>query len=174
MPDVRKSPAPVNGFTLTELVVIIALVGVLSAFLLSAVAQVRAMANAGRCASNLAQCALAHVTYANDNLGELPHTSRLLGGSTQIPWSLQVKDYFATKAFTGNGSEIDISQVAQCQVYRRDAWPVIPYDGSQAWKHWGYVRNNYLYQNGESAMIEQRTLGPNSGYKMGDWRSSSW
>jgi prepilin-type N-terminal cleavage/methylation domain-containing protein len=161
------------GFTLIELLVMIAILAILTALLLPAIGMVRVSANASVCASNLRQCVAAHMAYANDNEGDLPHTTRLWAASTQIPWMMQLKDYFDTKAFAGNGGDLDIAKVAQCPVFKRDAWPVIPYTGSNAWQYWGYVRNNYLYQNGESAMINQPNKS-NGSAQMGDWINTGW
>ena len=60
------------AFTLTELVVVIAVIGVLAGLLLPMFAQVRARGLSTQCVSNLRQWGLALTLYANDNNGYYP------------------------------------------------------------------------------------------------------
>jgi prepilin-type N-terminal cleavage/methylation domain-containing protein/prepilin-type processing-associated H-X9-DG protein len=63
----RLALRPVHrGFTLLELLVVVALIAVLTGMLLSSVRIVREAANATACASNLRQLQLANATYKSD------------------------------------------------------------------------------------------------------------
>lgn len=158
------------GFSLTELLVVVAVIVALLALGLPAMQAVRAGAEASRCQSNLRQCAVAHFSYANDNEGELPHTTRQWSGLTQVPWMLALGEYYDRRQSI---SVSDIDRTTQCPAFRRVAWPVIGFTGSTTYQYWGYVRNNYLYQNGESGLIQQPNF-VGGGAQMGDWCQAGW
>ncbi len=65
-------PGPRNGFTLIQLLVVIALILILVGLLIPAANTVRSMAQSTRCMSNLRQCMLGILQYANDNTNHLP------------------------------------------------------------------------------------------------------
>lgn len=58
-----------RAFTLTELLTVISVIAILAAILIPVVGNVRASANATRCASNLRQMAIGAQAYAADNKG---------------------------------------------------------------------------------------------------------
>src|SRR5688572_19643530 len=64
------------GFTLVELLVVIAVVGILAALLLPALSQAKEKGKSIRCVSNLRQLAIAAALYADDNEDILPWSER--------------------------------------------------------------------------------------------------
>jgi prepilin-type N-terminal cleavage/methylation domain-containing protein/prepilin-type processing-associated H-X9-DG protein len=74
-----------RGFTLVELLVVIAVLAVLVALLLPALQRARNQARAVACMSNLRQIGMALVTYASDNRMAIPHRLSEFNGSS-YPW----------------------------------------------------------------------------------------
>jgi prepilin-type N-terminal cleavage/methylation domain-containing protein len=62
----------VAGFTLVELLVVIAIIAILVALLLPALARARAQAYRVACLSNLRQVGAAFIAYASSNRGSFP------------------------------------------------------------------------------------------------------
>lgn len=68
----RLSPKRARGFTLVEILIVIAVVALLSALLFSAFQRVRASGNTATCASNLKQLGLSLQLYCADHRGLYP------------------------------------------------------------------------------------------------------
>jgi prepilin-type N-terminal cleavage/methylation domain-containing protein len=63
-----------EGFTLVEVLVVIAIIGVLLGFLLPALEKARERADNLRCAANLQQIGVGLLIYSNENHGQYPRT----------------------------------------------------------------------------------------------------
>ncbi len=88
----KKSFAPVvtgeRGFTLVEMLVVIAVISILAALLMPALSQAKARAQAIACMNNTKQLAVAWQVYAGDNAERLPYNLGLVGSSfrTDLNW----------------------------------------------------------------------------------------
>ncbi len=73
----RLGIRPESGFTLVELLTVVAIIGVLAAIMIPVVGGVRERVKASNCATNLRQTGLAIQTYISDNQGFLPPVGHL-------------------------------------------------------------------------------------------------
>ena len=78
-----------GGFTLVELLIVFAILGVLAAVLLPVFARVREQARRGMCASNMRQLGLAFQQYTQDNSGAFPPVF----GDKAIGWAGRIYPY---------------------------------------------------------------------------------
>ncbi len=69
-----------RAFTLIELMVVVAILGLLISILLPAMGQAREAANAAKCLANMRNMGLATMLYANDNDEQLPTAGLSHGG----------------------------------------------------------------------------------------------
>ncbi|EIQ01258.1 prepilin-type N-terminal cleavage/methylation domain-containing protein [Opitutaceae bacterium TAV1] len=67
-----KSLCKRSGFTLVELLTVIAIIGILAAIIIPTVGRVRQSARAATCLSNIRQSGMAVLLYAESNRGKLP------------------------------------------------------------------------------------------------------
>jgi prepilin-type N-terminal cleavage/methylation domain-containing protein len=79
-----KFPRAGNGFTLLELILVIAVIAILASLLLPALSQGKAKARLAQCTSNLRQWGLAYRQYADDNGDYLPRRGQGVKPLSQI------------------------------------------------------------------------------------------
>lgn len=75
-----------NGFTLIEMLVVIAIIALLSALLVPTTGKALEKARRTKCMSNLRQFHQAAVMYATDNKGKLPAVADESGWGGRYPW----------------------------------------------------------------------------------------
>ncbi len=119
-----------GGFTLLELLVVIAVIALLASMLLPALHKARGKAKQIKCMSNLKQLGQAYMMYANDNDDWFPACRGPSGNASS--WVCQIAPYVGANTYVGE------------KIY----CPAYP-DHSPAYT--GYGMNYYLgYHNGTS------------------------
>ena len=88
-----------SGFTLVELLVVVAIVAILASMLLPALGRAKAKARSIQCLSNLNQLSLAVRMYAGDHSGAFPYnfgsadTRKSIGDGTYLNWANNVMSW---------------------------------------------------------------------------------
>lgn len=82
----RKPPRRQSAFTLLELLVVIAVIGVLSSLLLPSLAQSKSQAQGIFCQNNTRQLMLGCMMYCDDNGGFFPYNMAGTNANTNINW----------------------------------------------------------------------------------------
>jgi prepilin-type N-terminal cleavage/methylation domain-containing protein/prepilin-type processing-associated H-X9-DG protein len=89
----RLSPPRRGGFTLIELIMVIAIIATLAALLLPAIGMVRDMSTRTSCANNLRQLGLASEAYAHENQGVIVPADDFNGTLTTVSWRYNLSPY---------------------------------------------------------------------------------
>lgn len=84
------NPVKQRGFTLVEMLVVIAIISLLAALLMPSLRLALETARATFCAGNQRQCYLAANLYAGDNMGIFPAMFKTSGGNN-VYWTLYVR-----------------------------------------------------------------------------------
>ena len=120
-----------QAFTLIELLLIIAIIGILASLLLPALGRAKSAAHKAVCLSNQRQIGIARQLYANDHDGFLiPH--RVTVSGLRIPWGYPLCAWYAG----GDTNLFDCP--AEKRVSRLVAMGKVPYS---MWG-WGYLQNS--------------------------------
>jgi prepilin-type N-terminal cleavage/methylation domain-containing protein len=110
----RRWAAP-QGFTLVELLVVIAVIAILAALLLPALSRARARADAVTCLNNTRQLAIAVVLYVDDHDGALPYNMILAGSNyrSSLNWANNV----LTRDLNSDNTNLDTLTQASLGAY---------------------------------------------------------
>jgi general secretion pathway protein G len=125
-----------HGFTLIEMLVVIAIIALLASILVPAVTRTMERAKSTACASNLRQLGLAFQLYTMDSKNKgnrLPAPAP----STAEPWFVSISPFLQQQA----GGARDLSDVYRCPVYAQLRSDL---QDTSNWNQLGYGMNIYL------------------------------
>lgn len=131
-----------RGFTLIELVVVIAIIAILAALLLPALARAKAQAKSTGCKNNLKQMATAMHMYLDD-ARKYPCAS-VVGTGNQIEWVDALRPYYPI-AWTNRSYHCPAygGYIAEVVNGAHVWWGSYGYNGWGSWAGWGGVPSPY-------------------------------
>lgn len=129
-------------FTLIELLVVVAIIGILTSFLLPSLEKARYEAKNAVCKSNLRQVSTGHVLYAQDNNSDMLPGNKTAGGFQSRQLNGENYRYFSDNYLGG------VDSVYQCPV----AEPLFKISNRNA----AYIQTPYSYLGGAKVLNDAK------------------
>lgn len=101
-----------RGFTLIEMLAVIAIIAVLAAILIPVLGAARNSVHKSKCANNQRQLAMGALAYAYENNGRLPATDRSV--TPNVRWMFQVGPYVGSGGDPSTPNAGPLTQTFQC------------------------------------------------------------
>jgi prepilin-type N-terminal cleavage/methylation domain-containing protein/prepilin-type processing-associated H-X9-DG protein len=134
--DFPKSNRRAGAFTLVEMLVVIAIIGILAAMLLPALSKAKARALRIQCVNNLRQTGIAYHLFANDHDGKFQtQVSTNDGGSLEFViagYQMQNRFYFAFQHFRPLAAELGTPKLFACPA-DLERWPATNFNQLSDW-----------------------------------------
>lgn len=130
---------PIRAFTLVELLVVVAILGVLAALLVPGYKRTLDAANSSKCVSNLRQLSAGIAAYVSENNGSYPQNYETEAGHC---WDVQIRNYVGvtseegiTAASTAKGANVFFCPAGK------------PFTQTPNYLSRGYAYNQYVAKN---------------------------
>lgn len=126
----RDSLTNKSGFSLVELLVVVAFIALLVALLVPVISNAKAKGEAAKCVSRLRQMAIAATSYAASNRGQLPlayEWDRSAGVNWQRDWDVTMIDGIPTPGLLWQGD--GVAEIQQCPSFSGKGNTDSPYSG---------------------------------------------
>jgi prepilin-type N-terminal cleavage/methylation domain-containing protein/prepilin-type processing-associated H-X9-DG protein len=139
---------PTAAFTLTELLVVISIIGILTAMLLPSVKLIQAQARQTDCGNRMRQMGMASVAYQSDWEGWLPSSAMVGGGTAGNGSTVGLETYFGYDTLT----EFKASRAVRCTEFNRQLTQAKAVIGSNASDLFGSNRNIWWSYNPDGTL----------------------
>lgn len=96
-----------SGFTLVELLVVMAVVAVLAALVIPAIAGARERSRSVTCSGQMRELGMAVLLYTQDNLGRFPRSSHSAGASREPGWAASIAPYLGAQPAEANAAWVN-------------------------------------------------------------------
>jgi prepilin-type N-terminal cleavage/methylation domain-containing protein/prepilin-type processing-associated H-X9-DG protein len=149
--EVKRACESITAFTLLELLLVIAVIGILAAMLLPALNRAKIAADNTVCRNNLHQYALALQQYVDDfsyyPTAGYNETNRTPDLSNEIWWHMRLEPYTRTKwtlwspviAATTDGGQPRPRTIQDCPSYAKFRSDLAPWGGAYGYNAWGFI-----------------------------------
>jgi len=127
------------GFTLIEMLVVIAIIALLASLLMPALGRIREKAQKTACMSNLHQIGLAAQGYANDHEGYLPYAAY----SSSIRWYTKLAPY-------AGGGVLEKQSIWSCPSTKKNSWV------GYGWNYHGLGHSPQMPRLGPTSYIHEK------------------
>ncbi len=167
--DFRTAAFSGDGFTLIEMLVVIAIVAILGAMLLPALNKARQKAFSISCKSNLSQLGKGIVCYLDDNNGEVPWNGEYASGF----WVGRINQYVVPGKSVENAGSSANSKVFFCtKMLKGYPEPGAGYGMNQTFKNNNADKNMKTIRHPASLLTICESLNPTAGIDMerGYWQ----
>jgi prepilin-type N-terminal cleavage/methylation domain-containing protein/prepilin-type processing-associated H-X9-DG protein len=114
-----------RGFSLIELLIVVAIIAILISILGPAMASSRRSANATTCLSQMREIGMATTAYMMDNDDYFPRSSHSALANNVMPWGYAIVPYLGQGQYTGPGADWDqlFNKLYRCRAdLRTDCW----------------------------------------------------
>ena len=139
---------PTSAFTLTELLVVISIIGILTAMLLPSIKLIQAQARQTDCGNRMRQMGMASLAYQGDWEGWLPSSAMIGGGTAGNGSNVGLETYFGYDTRT----ELQASRAVRCPEYRRQFTQAKAVIGNTTSELFGSNRNIWWFYSSDGTL----------------------
>ncbi|MDF3129624.1 type II secretion system protein [Kiritimatiellaeota bacterium B1221] len=140
-------PFSKQGFTLIEMLVVIAIIALLASIMIPAVSKTKQKADAVKCMHNLNQIGLAVTQYTMAHNEKLPVSNETSSGNDPRGWRLVIAPYLGLDTSQWWADNVLTTSVFRCPSFKRGPGHNARWDGGYGWnyRYMGHRTNSTGY-----------------------------